>query len=94
VAGPPGRGLWLAVDPTLNQFPADATHIALARGGLDRQTAVLPLLGRAKIVIEELKVAPGSTPVLIGRATRDLRPIELDIPRRGDAVDCWSRPRR
>ena len=29
-----GRGLWLPVDPTLNQFPADATHIRLARGGL------------------------------------------------------------
>ena len=34
-----GRGLWLPVDPTLNQFPADATHIRLARGGLDRQAA-------------------------------------------------------
>jgi transglutaminase-like putative cysteine protease len=93
VAGPAGRGLWLPVDPTLNQFPADATHIALARGGLDRQAAVLPLLGHAKIVIEELKVAAGSTPVLVGRASRDLRPIEIDIPRRGDAVGCWSRPR-
>ena len=25
-------GLWLPVDPTLNQFPADATHVRLARG--------------------------------------------------------------
>src|SRR4051812_18319504 len=30
----PGDGLWLPVDPTLNQFPADATHLRLARGGL------------------------------------------------------------
>ena len=29
--------LWLPVDPTLNQFPADATHVRLARGGLDRR---------------------------------------------------------
>ena len=33
VAGPPGRGLWIPVDPTLNQFPADATHVRLTRGG-------------------------------------------------------------
>ena len=32
---------WLPVDPTLNQFPADATHVRLARGGLDRQAAIL-----------------------------------------------------
>ena len=32
-----GRGLWLPVDPTFNQFPADATHVRLARGGLDKQ---------------------------------------------------------
>ena len=41
-----GRGLWLPVDPTLNQFPADATHLRLARGGLDKQAAILPLIGR------------------------------------------------
>src|SRR5206468_4937726 len=28
-----GRGLWLPVDPTLNEFPANATHLRLARGG-------------------------------------------------------------
>jgi hypothetical protein len=33
--------LWLPVDPTLNQFPADATHLRLARGGLDKQAAIL-----------------------------------------------------
>ena len=40
-----GRGLWLPVDPTLNQFPADATHLRLASGGLDKQVAILPLIG-------------------------------------------------
>ena len=44
-----GLGLWLPVDPTLNQFPADATHLRLARGGLDRQAAILPLIGRLKM---------------------------------------------
>ena len=37
-----GRGLWLPVDPTLNQFPADGTHLRLVRGGLDEQAAILP----------------------------------------------------
>ena len=51
VKAAPGRGYWLAVDPTLNQFPADPTHIVLARGGLDRQAAILPALGQARIEI-------------------------------------------
>ena len=46
-----GRGLWLPVDPTLNQFPADATHVRLARGGLDKQAAIVGLVGRAKLDI-------------------------------------------
>jgi len=32
-------GLWLPVDPTLNQFPADVTHLRLARGGLGEHLA-------------------------------------------------------
>ena len=43
-----GRGLWLPVDPTFNQFPADATHLRLARGGLDKQAAILPMIGKAE----------------------------------------------
>ena len=31
VAQSPTLGQWLPVDPTLNQFPADATHVRLAR---------------------------------------------------------------
>ena len=46
-----GRGLWLPVDPTLDQFPADATHMRLARGGLDRQAAILGLVGHATIEV-------------------------------------------
>lgn len=94
VEAPLGRGFWLPVDPTLNQFPADTTHLALARGGLDRQTAILPLLGRAKIVVEDVRVRPGSTAVLVGRASRDLRPMEIDVPKRGGAIGCWSAPSR
>lgn len=64
-----GRGLWLPVDPTLNQFPADSTHIRLARGGLDKQAAIVPLIGRLKITVLETELAPGSTPILVGRAS-------------------------
>jgi len=57
---------WLPVDPTLNQFPSDATHFRIARGGLDRQTAVLPLIGRLEIEVTELQLAEGAIPTLIG----------------------------
>jgi transglutaminase-like putative cysteine protease len=63
-----GRGLWLPVDPTFNQFPADSTHVRLARGGLDKQAAILPLIGRVKMTVLDLEVVPGSTPVLVGQA--------------------------
>jgi transglutaminase-like putative cysteine protease len=62
-----GRGFWLPVDPTFNQFPADATHLRLARGGLDQQAAILPLIGRVKMTVLDLELAPGSAPVLVGR---------------------------
>jgi transglutaminase-like putative cysteine protease len=88
----PGRGYWLAVDPTLNQFPADPTHVVLARGGLDRQAAILPAMGQAKIRVLELKRRSGTNNVLVGRAERDTRPIEIPLPKRGSAIGCWSRP--
>jgi transglutaminase-like putative cysteine protease len=89
----PTRGLWLPVDPTLNQFPADATHIRLARGGLDRQAAILGLVGRARLSILELQERPGSTPLLVGRAPGDARALDIPIPRRdGSGRGCWSSP--
>jgi hypothetical protein len=86
------RGTWLPVDPTLDEFPADATHIRLARGGLDKQAAILPFIGRAKMRILELGVRAGSTPLLVGRPARDLRPMELPLPKRDSATHCWSQP--
>jgi transglutaminase-like putative cysteine protease len=61
-----GRGLWLPVDPTFNQFPADATHVRLARGGLDKQTAIVPMMGRLRIEVVDVELDPGSTPILVG----------------------------
>jgi len=85
-----GRGLWLPVDPTLNQFPADATHVRLARGGLDRQAVVLPLIGRLQMTVLDVQLAPGSTPILVGRpapsATAPFVPPRPPETRK----DCWS----
>jgi transglutaminase-like putative cysteine protease len=61
-----GRGLWLPVDPTFNQFPADATHVRLARGGLDKQAAIVPMIGRLRIEVLEVDLEAGSTPILVG----------------------------
>ena len=85
-----GRGMWLPVDPTLNQFPADGTHLRLARGGLDKQAAILPLIGRLKITILDLEIAPNTAPVVVGRQAADVSPLSIPIPRRAAAGDCWS----
>ena len=90
-----GRGAWMPVDPTLNQFPADVTHVRLARGGLERQALILPMIGHARLRILDLQVAAGSTPVLVGRTASDMKPIDIPLPRRdGGGRGCWSRPPR
>jgi transglutaminase-like putative cysteine protease len=85
------RGLWLPVDPTLNEFPADATHLRLARGGLDQQARILPLVGQLRIEILDLETAPGSTPVVVGRRPNDVSPLSMRLPTRAPG-DCWSTP--
>ena len=89
----PRRGLWLPADPTFNQFPADATHLRLMRGGLDRQAAILPLIGHLKISIIGLEVAPNSAPVLLGRGSMDATPLSIPLPVR-TGMTCWSSPSR
>jgi transglutaminase-like putative cysteine protease len=86
----PRRGLWLPVDPTLNQFPADTTHLRLARGGLDRQVAILPLIGRLQMTILDLELVPGASPVLVGPRSADLDTIAPPVPARGRTRGgCW-----
>jgi transglutaminase-like putative cysteine protease len=90
-----GRGLWLPVDPTLNQFPADATHVRLARGGLERQAAIMGLVGRARLEILDVELRPGANPILVGRPATDRRPLDLPLPRPdGSGRGCWSSPGR
>jgi transglutaminase-like putative cysteine protease len=85
------RGRWLPVDPTLNQFPADATHLRLARGGLDRQAAILGLIGRARLRIVDLDLQPGAVPVLVGRADGAARPPLIGLPAGGSRHrGCWA----
>jgi transglutaminase-like putative cysteine protease len=83
-----GRGLWLPVDPTLNQFPADATHVRLARGGLEKQAVILPIVGRLKMTILELELAPNSRPILAGAAPVDLGALAIPLPRRKTCCAC------
>jgi len=89
------RGLWLPVDPTLNQFPADATHIRLARGGLEQQAVVAGFIGRAQIEILDLEVSEEATPILVGREDAGVpNPIALPLPRReGGPGSCWRSDR-
>jgi len=48
-------GRWMPVDPTFNQFPADATHIRFTTGNLDRQSDIIKLVGKLKVEVLEYK---------------------------------------
>ena len=85
------RGLWLPVDPTFNQFPADSTHVRLARGGLAQQAVILPLIGRVRITVLDVELAPGSTPILVGAAPTDQQAVPIPVLRRESNEWCgWS----
>ena len=88
------NGTWIPVDPTFNQFPADVTHVRLARGGFDKQAAILPLLGRAKIEVLEMVDGPdepNSRP-LVGASTTDAPALTIDLPPPSSKDSCWKRP--
>jgi len=87
-------GLWLPVDPTLNQFPADTTHLRLARGGLDKQAAIVPLVGRLRMTVLDLDVEEGSTPVVVGRDLQaGLDALPLVAPRQSGSCRCSEESR-
>ena len=48
-------GEWIAVDPTFNQFPADATHIRFVTGNLDKQSDIMKLVGKLKVDVMEYR---------------------------------------
>ena len=44
-------GQWISMDATLNQMPADATHIKLVEGGLEKQVELIGLFGKIGLEI-------------------------------------------
>ena len=44
-------GSWVSLDPVLNQFPADVTHIKFLEGEIDRQIDIVQLIGKLKIEV-------------------------------------------
>jgi transglutaminase-like putative cysteine protease len=44
---------WVSLDPVLNQFPADVTHVKFLEGDIDRQVDILRLIGNLKIEVLE-----------------------------------------
>jgi hypothetical protein len=48
-------GTWISMDATLNQMPTDATHVKLVQGGLDRQTDIIPLIGKLKLSVMDYR---------------------------------------
>ena len=88
-------GFWLPVDPTFNQFPADATHVRFATGGLDKQAAILPLIGHLKMTVVSLVLTPDGEGRRAGR-TAAAQPgiseaplLPIPMPRRSIA-GCWE----
>ncbi|MGD2126329.1 MAG: transglutaminase-like domain-containing protein [Desulfobacteraceae bacterium] len=48
-------GAWISMDATLNQMPADVTHIKLIEGNLDRQMEIAGLMGELKLKIVDFR---------------------------------------
>ena len=51
---------WVPVDPTFGQFPADATHVKLVEGDLDRQIEIMAYMGRLGFKVEQVGAPPDS----------------------------------
>lgn len=47
------NGEWVDVDPSLDQYPADATHIALLEGDFENFSSLIPALGNIRIKVLE-----------------------------------------
>ncbi|HDK41132.1 MAG TPA: transglutaminase domain-containing protein, partial [Nitrospirae bacterium] len=48
-------GQWIDIDPTLGQFPADATHLRLVRGDMDKQLILLRAINNIALIGIEYK---------------------------------------
>jgi hypothetical protein len=50
-------GCWEAIDPTLGQDVADATHIMLLQGGYDAQASLMRIVGKLQVRVLEYKTS-------------------------------------
>ena len=48
-------GKWITIDATFGQFPADATHLRLVTGGLDRQVDIIRVMGNLSVEVLEFR---------------------------------------
>lgn len=48
-------GKWITIDPTLDQMPADVTHISLVKGNIDKQVEILGLIGKLKLEVVDFE---------------------------------------
>jgi len=46
---------WVSIDPTWNQIPSDATHIAFVEGSADQQIQIAALMGKIKLSLVNMK---------------------------------------
>ncbi len=51
--GPDGAAGWVPVDPTFGQFPADATHLKIVNGDLDKQVEIMGMIGKVKLTVND-----------------------------------------
>ncbi|MBI4822740.1 MAG: transglutaminase domain-containing protein [Nitrospirae bacterium] len=50
---------WIPIDPTLGEFPANASHIRLLTGGMDKQVKLMSVIGKLKLHGIEYRVKAG-----------------------------------
>jgi transglutaminase-like putative cysteine protease len=48
-------GRWVAVDPTLNQLPADATHIKFVHGDIENWVDLVKVMGSLEVEVVEYR---------------------------------------
>lgn len=46
---------WVPVDPTFGQFPADATHLKVVNGDLDKQIEIMGMMGKVSFRLVEAR---------------------------------------
>jgi hypothetical protein len=46
-------GSWIAVDPTLGQVPADASHIKFIEGDLSKTFEIIKVVGNIRLEIKD-----------------------------------------